>query len=214
MALDIRIDRIRGEGEHEGGESPGASEYEAAPSPQSTEEARRAVEEARGRISSTIDAIEDRVEEAREGLKERLDVLRPVRDRIRRNGWKAVGVAFGAGLALGLLTGGEDRDLIDEDERRELRRWRAERRSRLRQREAHAWERRGEDEREHEPRRERGGVWRGLQGVLVSAAIAGLSERGRRMIQDRMNRKEEDRQAGPEERGFSEPIGRGRGYQA
>lgn len=208
MALDIRIDRIRGEEEREGGGASGESGYESTRTPRSTEEARRAVEQARGRISSTIDAIEGRVQEAREGLKERLDVLRPVRDQVRRHGVRALGIAFGTGLALGFLTGGEDRDLLDEDERRELRRWRAERRGRLRQREAHEWERQ-----RHRPRRGRSALSQ-LQGVLISAAIAGLTERGRRMLESRRQRKAELEHRGLEERGFPEHTGPERGFQA
>ena len=45
----------------------------------------------------------------------------------------SLGIAFGVGLLLSLVTSrGEGRGMLDEDEREELRRWRAERRHRLR----------------------------------------------------------------------------------
>jgi hypothetical protein len=62
-------------------------------------------------MSETIDEIEDVLLEKKARLREKLDVLAPVRERPLQ----AVGVLFGVGLVLGLLTGGGDDD--EEEER-------------------------------------------------------------------------------------------------
>jgi len=63
----------------------------------------------RARMSGTIDEIEDALLRRKEQIQHRLDPFSPVRDRP----FQAVGIVFGAGLVLGLLTGGDDDD--DED---------------------------------------------------------------------------------------------------
>lgn len=127
---------------------PGRPPPVSEPEPQSTAEARRAIEQTRGRISSTIDAIEGRISHAREEIKDRLDVVTPLRERIRSNTGLSLGVAFGAGLLLAVLTRGEEttkprgkaralargrghEEPLDADEREALRHWRKERRERL-----------------------------------------------------------------------------------
>jgi len=143
--------------------------------PASTDEARRAIEETRGRISATLDEIEGRIEEARENIREKVDVTRPVRNRLREHPLPGIGIAFGAGLVLGLLTGGGDkkgkrREMPSEEERKAYRRWREERRERLR---------------EH-GRRQRGAGGPSFVGqmasLVASAALAGLMTRVRRKI--------------------------------
>jgi ElaB/YqjD/DUF883 family membrane-anchored ribosome-binding protein len=66
--------------------------------------ARAEIEMTRSRMSETIDEIEDRLIEKRERLQDRMDVLAPVRE----NPLPSVGIALGAGLLFGLLTGGGD----------------------------------------------------------------------------------------------------------
>lgn len=144
MAREIRIVRRSGQQEVDGRRPP-----IVGPEPQSTEEARRAIEQTRGRISSTLDAIEDRIGTTREEIKDRIDVVTPARERIREHRGMSLGIAFGAGLLLALMTGGgemrggdherrhrtrmraRDEAMLDEEDRKELRRWRAERRARL-----------------------------------------------------------------------------------
>lgn len=166
MAREIRIER---RGERPDGMTSRTHE------PATTDEARRAIEETRGRISATLDEIEDRIGEARENIREKMDVARPIRTRMRRNPLPGIGIAFGAGILLGLLTGGgkkgERHEMLGEDEREALRRWRAERRDRLRER-----SRRG--------RGESGGpsLARQIGGAVASAVIAGLMTRAKRKI--------------------------------
>jgi ElaB/YqjD/DUF883 family membrane-anchored ribosome-binding protein len=77
------------------------------------EEARADIEATRARLSSTIDEIEGVLVRKKEQIQSRLDVTAP----IRANPWSSMGIALGAGLVLGLLTGGDDEDVEDvEDE--------------------------------------------------------------------------------------------------
>jgi ElaB/YqjD/DUF883 family membrane-anchored ribosome-binding protein len=111
--------------------------------PQTVGEARDAIERSRARISSTLDQIEDRIVEKKHELREKVDIVRPVRERIRLRPLAAVAVAVGIGAILGSLGGGsaDDEELgirrsgrsrsLSDDERRELRAWRRERRQRL-----------------------------------------------------------------------------------
>jgi ElaB/YqjD/DUF883 family membrane-anchored ribosome-binding protein len=104
-------------------------------------EAKRQVERNRERISETLDAIEHRIVDKKEQLRERMDVARPLRERVQRTPWKAVGAAAGVGVALALLVGGggsrssrkasRGLDIPDADTRRDLRRLRRQRRERL-----------------------------------------------------------------------------------
>lgn len=74
--------------------------------------ARAQIEETRERMSETIDAIEEQLLRRKEEIQERLDIFAPVRERPL----PSVGAALGAGLLLGLLTGGGDKD-EDRDSR-------------------------------------------------------------------------------------------------
>jgi len=94
--------------------------------PRSVEDAREAIAQTRERISATLDAIELRIDQTRQDIRRKADVLRPVRERIGAAPWTALGIAAGAGLALGLLTGGDSR--ADDEHARE--RARARRRAR------------------------------------------------------------------------------------
>lgn len=116
------------------GEWEGNGRGSAAAEPSTAEEARHAIEQTRGRISATLDAIEDRLDAKKEQLKQRTDVLRPVRRQVRMHLWPSLGIAFGTGLLISGLGGrkvARDR-WPGEAERRERRRWRAERRARMR----------------------------------------------------------------------------------
>ncbi|HEX6938982.1 MAG TPA: hypothetical protein VF158_06180 [Longimicrobiales bacterium] len=176
MARDIRIER---RGARPDGRSPDAWE------PGTTGEARRAIEETRGRISATLDEIEDRIDETRQQIKEKMDVARPVRERMRARPLPGLGLAVGAGLVLGLLSGGmkkrrarRRRGMIDEEERGGLRRWRSERRERLRRR-------RG--------RGARGPSMIGQLGrAVASAALAGVALRVRRAVTGARAREREE----------------------
>ncbi len=70
--------------------------------PRSSEAARDEIERTRARMSETIDEIEEALLRKKADLRERLDV--PA--RLREKPLAVVGVALGAGLLLGLLTGG------------------------------------------------------------------------------------------------------------
>lgn len=73
--------------------------------------ARAEIEHTRARMSDTIDEIEDVLVRQKERIQDRLDVLAPVRE----HALPAAGAALGAGLLLGLLTGGDDDDEDDYD---------------------------------------------------------------------------------------------------
>ncbi len=83
---------------------------ELAVEPRSVDDAREAIEQTRERISATLDEIETRIDATKQELRRRADVLRPVRERIGASPWTALAIGAGAGLALGLLTGGSDDD--------------------------------------------------------------------------------------------------------
>lgn len=71
--------------------------------PRNVEEARRAVEDSRERISHTLDSLEVRLLETRERVREKADLARPLRERTRARPWLAVGIAAGVGVLLGLV---------------------------------------------------------------------------------------------------------------
>ncbi len=173
MAREIRIQRKT--------EMPEVAPPAGRREPKTTEEALLAAEESRGRISATLDEIEDRIDETREQIREKANVLRPVRSRIRENPLPMIGAAAGAGLVLGLLTGGEEHEkkrMLDKDARRDLREWRAERRERMRE---HL-----DRERREAAMHEEGPSMLGhLAGTLASAAMAGLVARMRNRVSGR-----------------------------
>lgn len=82
--------------------------------PGSAAEARRRVDDARGRISADLDAIEHRIDRKTQKVRQKADMLRPVREQLRRRPWPAVGAALGAGFVLGVLSGEDDRDPREE----------------------------------------------------------------------------------------------------
>lgn len=73
---------------------------------------RSEIEQTRARMSSTIDQLESALIRKKEKIEERLDVAAPVRQRPLAY----VGGVFAAGLVLGLLTGGKDREEREYDE--------------------------------------------------------------------------------------------------
>lgn len=76
--------------------------------------ARAEIEMTRTRMSETIDDIEDALLRKKARIQDRLDVLAPVRE----NPLPSAAAALGAGLLLGLLTGGDD---DESDDRYEVR---------------------------------------------------------------------------------------------
>jgi len=68
--------------------------------PQTVEEARRAVEASRDRMADTLEAIEDRLVSKKQQIENRMDVMRPVKDKVRARPWPALAVAFGVGVLL------------------------------------------------------------------------------------------------------------------
>ena len=73
--------------------------------PRTVEEARRAVEQSRERMSDTLDAIEGRLVAKKQELTDRMDVMRPVKQRVRARPWPAIAIAFGIGVLLWKLRG-------------------------------------------------------------------------------------------------------------
>jgi len=106
-----------------------------AESPRDVAEARAAVEMSRARISATIDELEERIVDKKEELRDRLDVVRPVRALVAAAPLVALGIAAGTGLLLGLASrGGRKRRReveLSEVDRDALLRWRRARRKRL-----------------------------------------------------------------------------------
>lgn len=128
-----------------------SSRMDVAVEPQTVDEAKDAVERSRQRISTTLDALEDRIVEKKHAMKDRMDVLRPVREQVSVRPLTAVAVAVGVGALLGSLGGGRDereetgraakksrsgrgRSGLSDEDRAELRAWRRMRRERLRSR--------------------------------------------------------------------------------
>ncbi|HSK21072.1 MAG TPA: hypothetical protein VK912_18085 [Longimicrobiales bacterium] len=134
-----------------------SSRMDVAVEPQTVDEAKDAVERSRQRISTTLDALEDRIVEKKHAMQDRMDVLRPVRKQVSVRPLTAVAVAVGVGALLGSLGGREHREEAGRDEKKggrelkasrslrgrsglsdrdraELREWRRMRRERLRNR--------------------------------------------------------------------------------
>lgn len=87
--------------------APDLNEVERQPT--TVDDARDQIYETRERISATLDQIESRIVDTKQELRRKADVLRPARERIRLEPWKALAIAAGVGLALGLLTGGHEK---------------------------------------------------------------------------------------------------------
>jgi ElaB/YqjD/DUF883 family membrane-anchored ribosome-binding protein len=106
----------------------GAETAGTSGNPRSVHEARRAVEASRARIAATLDELEDRLVEKKEMIQRKADVVRPVREAIRKTPLIAIGVAVAAGLLLGAMGGGdgdddEDESGFDKRERKALDEW-------------------------------------------------------------------------------------------
>jgi hypothetical protein len=78
--------------------------------PEDPEAAREEIRRTRQRMSGTIDEIEDLLVQRKEQVKAQLDVGA----RFRANPLPALGAVLGAGLLLGLVTGGRKHDRDDE----------------------------------------------------------------------------------------------------
>ncbi|MBA4159402.1 MAG: DUF3618 domain-containing protein [Gemmatimonadetes bacterium] len=76
------------------------------------EVARADIEATRARMSGTIDEIEDVLVRKKAAIQSRMDVLSPIKE----NPWPSMGIALGAGLLAGLLTGGGDHDHDHDDD--------------------------------------------------------------------------------------------------
>ena len=79
--------------------------------PDDPEAARAEIQMTRARMSETIDEIEDVLLRKKEKIQDRLDIFSTVRQRPMQS----VGAALGAGILMGILTGGDD-DEEDYDE--------------------------------------------------------------------------------------------------
>lgn len=108
MADEIRVTR----------EGQGAAAAQAR-TPADPKAARAEIENTRTRMSETIDEIEDTLVRQKASIQDRMDILARVRERPL----PSAGAALGAGLILGLLTGGGDEDnggeryvLVDADD--------------------------------------------------------------------------------------------------
>lgn len=73
------------------------------------EAARAQIAHTRARMSGTIDEIEDALLRRKEKIQHRLDPFSAVRERPLQS----AGIVFGAGLVLGLLTGGDEDDDLE-----------------------------------------------------------------------------------------------------
>ncbi|HSJ25504.1 MAG TPA: hypothetical protein VK929_12580 [Longimicrobiales bacterium] len=176
-----------------------------AESPQTVDEARDAVVRSRQRISSTLDELEGRIVDTKQELRERVDVLRPVREQIKQRPWAAVAIAAGVGALLGSLGGGDDEDSIhrrrsgrlsgrtlEDEDRRELQEWRRMRRRRLRAAARHARRDQGEDQWTRSDRFDNDdegdsrfdALKHQLLGALTSAVTTAVTKRVRRMAMD------------------------------
>lgn len=165
-----------------------------AGSPRTVDEARDAVERSRQRISSTLDTLEGRIVEKKHELKDRADVLRPVRERIAQRPFTLVAVAVGVGALLGSLGHGSASrgdaprgrsgragrtgvDILEDRDRAELRRWRRARRDRLRAKTHKNGRDSGRDD--HEAGTRLHGLKHQLMGAVTSAISAAVAARVR-----------------------------------
>ena len=71
--------------------------------PRTVEEARRAVVESRERLSDTLGNIEQSLTVKKQELEAKVDVLRPVKKRVRSRPLAALAVALGVGILLGRM---------------------------------------------------------------------------------------------------------------
>lgn len=102
--------------------------------PRTVQEARRAVEQSRQRVSATLDELEGRIVDTKQAIQQKMDFVKPVQGVIRNAPFIALGAAVAIGLFLGTRGGeqdDEDDDGFDRDERAALEEWRQRRRRML-----------------------------------------------------------------------------------
>jgi hypothetical protein len=167
---------------------------ETAGDPRTVDEARDAVERSRQRISSTLDALEDRIVEKKHEIQERVDVLRPVRAQIAERPFTAVAVAVGVGALLGSIGGGDGDDhrhsrsgrlrghALGDADRQELREWRKARKERLRARLQN-----NDDDDEDRSDSRFDALKHQLMGAVTSAVTTAVTKRVRRMAMDNLS---------------------------
>jgi ElaB/YqjD/DUF883 family membrane-anchored ribosome-binding protein len=167
---------------------------ESTETPQTVDQARDAVERSRQRISSTLDALEERIVEKKHEIQDRVDVMRPVREQIAERPFTALAVGVGVGALLGSLGGRDDsehshrrsgrisgRTLSDED-REELQQWRQARKRRLRAAMQRQELRDGRSRSSSDDDDSRfDALKHQLMGALTSAVTTALTKRIRRM---------------------------------
>lgn len=68
--------------------------------PQTVDDARAEVAASRERMADTLDEIEQHLVSKKEQIEQRLDVMRPLKDKVRARPWPALAVAFGVGVLL------------------------------------------------------------------------------------------------------------------
>lgn len=152
------------------------------PGPRTVQEARRAVEASRERISATLEELEERIVETRASIKRKVDVARPAREAIRTAPFVALGVAVAVGLFLGTRGGDDDEEdeYFEKSERKALEEWRQRRRRMLLDEGEDADDMFEELENEGKPSR-MGGLFRmighELAGVAVGIVAAEIAER-------------------------------------
>jgi ElaB/YqjD/DUF883 family membrane-anchored ribosome-binding protein len=158
-------------------------------------EARAQVERNRERLSETLGALEDRLIETKTAIREKVNVLRPVKKQVRARPWAAVAVAAGVGALVGAALGGRsDPDIIDEEERRRRREWRKRRRARVSGYDSDAYSGRISESvhpsrgRRPQSKKPSSSTMRAmrkqLMGAITSAVIAGLRDRARHAVND------------------------------
>jgi hypothetical protein len=88
--------------------------------PRTVEEARRAVQASRARMSDTLDEIEQRLVSKKQQIENRMDVLRPIKKRVRARPWPALAVAFGVGVLLWKMRADEEEEIEEPGRLRRL----------------------------------------------------------------------------------------------
>lgn len=117
------------------GRAPTPTMRASRAAPSTPRAARREIEYTRQEIGDTVGLIRERLQRRADTVREKLDVVSEVRERVRQDPWPLLGAAFAAGLLAGWLTGGRDEpgyESLVGDELDEIRRWRRERRRHLR----------------------------------------------------------------------------------
>jgi ElaB/YqjD/DUF883 family membrane-anchored ribosome-binding protein len=76
--------------------------------PRTVEQARREVEASRERMADTLGEIEHRLVSKKQQIEHRMDVMRPIKQRVRSKPWVALAVAFGVGVVLWKMKNRDD----------------------------------------------------------------------------------------------------------